>query len=56
MNKPMYIEPPNYRDYELWKLGCEYARGWNDAMDAIFPQEAEKRKKEKRKKELRGEK
>lgn len=55
MNKtPIYIEqPPTFRDYEDLQIGIAYVTGWNDAMDAIFPEEAEKRRIEQIKKSLR---
>ena len=55
MNKtPIYIEqPPTFRDYEDLQIGIAYVTGWNDAMNAIFPEEAEKRWKEEIKKNLR---
>lgn len=45
MTKPMYIDPANYRDYESFISGVDYAKGWNAAMDFIFPEEAKKREK-----------
>lgn len=55
MNRtPIYIEqPPTFRDYEDFQIGTAYVTGWNDAMDAIFPEEVEKRRKEQMKKNLR---
>lgn len=54
MNKsPIYIDPPTYREYEDFQIGVAYTRGWNDAMDAIFVEEAEKRRIEQMKKNLR---
>ena len=55
MNKtPIYIEqPPTFRDYEDLQIGIAYVTGWNDAMDAIFPEEAKKRQKVQMKKKLR---
>ncbi len=55
MNKtpiPIYRDPLTFRDYEEYKLGIAYVNGWNDAMDAIFPEEAEKRRIEQMKKKL----
>jgi len=53
MNKtPIYRDPPTYREYEDFKIGIAYTKGWNDAMDAIFPEEAEKRRIEQMKKNL----
>lgn len=55
MNKiPIYIDhPPTFRDYEDFQIGAAYVTGWNDAMDTLFPEEAEKRRKEEMKKNLR---
>lgn len=54
MNKtPIYRDPPTFRNYYDFQLGIEYTKGWNDAMDAIFPEEAEKRQIEQMKKNLR---
>lgn len=55
MNKtPIYIEqPPTFRDYEDLQIGIAYVTGWNDAMDAIFPEEVKKRQIEQTKKNLR---
>lgn len=54
MNKtPIYRDPPTFRDYEDFQIGSAYTSGWNDAMDAIFPEEADKRRIEQMKKNLR---
>ncbi len=50
---PMYRDPPTFRDYEDFRIGIAYTRGWNDAMNAIFPEEAERRRNEEMKKNLR---
>jgi len=55
-NKPLYKSAPEYRKYEDYLLGAEYTKGWNDAMDFIFPEYKEKREKQKRKEEFRGKK
>lgn len=53
MNKtPIYRDPPTFRDYEDIQIGIAYTAGWNEAMDAIFPEEAEKRRIEQMKKKL----
>ncbi len=53
MNKtPIYRDPPTLRSYEDFKVGVAYTKGWNDAMDAIFPEEAKKRWIERMKKRL----
>ena len=54
MNKtPIYRDPPTFRGCEDHSIGVAYVTGWNDAMDAIFPEEAEKRRIEQVKKNLR---
>ena len=50
---PMYISAKTYRNYDNYKESAAYADGWNAAMDAIFPEEAEKRRVERMKKNLR---
>lgn len=50
---PIYRDPLTFRDYEDHQIGVAYVTGWNDAMDAIFPEEAEKRRIEQIKKSLR---
>lgn len=53
MNKtPIHRDPPTFRDHEDLQIGIAYVTGWNDAMDAIFPEEAKKRRKEQMKKNL----
>lgn len=37
---PLYKGTPTARDYE-----DDYTKGWNDAMDFIFPEAKEKREK-----------
>lgn len=39
---PLYKGTPTARDYE-----DDYTKGWNDAMDFIFPEAKEKREKER---------
>lgn len=54
MNKtPIYLDPPTFRDFKDFQIGSAYTSGWNDAMDTIFPEEAEKRRIEQMKKNLR---
>ena len=50
---PIYRDPPTFRDFEDFQLGIAYTNGWNDAMDSVFPEEAEKRRLAKMKKNLR---
>ncbi len=49
---PIYRDPPTFRDYEDFQIGIAYTSGWNDAMDAIFPEAAEERRIEQVKKNL----
>lgn len=54
MNKtPIYMDPPTFRSFEDFEIGIAYTSGWNDAMDAIFTEEVEKRRLEQMKKNLR---
>jgi len=50
---PIFRDPPTFRDYKVFQMGIEYTCGWNDAMAAIFPEEARKRRMELVKKHLR---
>lgn len=44
---PLYKGTPTARDYE-----DDYTKGWNDAMDFIFPEAKEKREKERVRKNI----
>ena len=44
LNDPMYQSPRTYRDYEMYRYGVAYSRGWNDAMDFIFGRREESAK------------
>ena len=50
---PIYRDPPTFRDYEDFQIGVAYTMGWNDAMNATFPEAAEKKRIEQTKKKLR---
>lgn len=46
---PLYRSVPtmrDYEDYEDYVSEYNYTKGWNDAMDFIFPEAKEKREKE----------
>ena len=49
---PLYRSIPTMRDYEDYVSECNYTKGWNDAMDFIFPEAKEKREKERIKKNM----
>ena len=51
--KPHYMSVPTLRNYEAYRDAENYTKGWNDAMDYIFPEAKEKRKKESAKKKLK---
>ena len=38
------IEAVRDRDYEMYRYGVAYSRGWNDAMDFIFGRREESAK------------
>ena len=52
VEKPLYKSVPTMRNYEDYISECDYAKGWNDAMDFIFPEAKKKREKEKIKKNM----
>ena len=39
IDKPMFISPRTFRNYEQYKLECARAEGWNEAMRFIFGEE-----------------
>ena len=45
IEKPHYISVPTLRNYEAYRDAENYTKGWNDAMDYIFPEAKKKRKK-----------
>lgn len=49
---PLYRSTPTMRNYEDYISECNYTKGWNDAMDFIFPEAKEKREKERIKKSM----
>ena len=50
--KLIYRRPPTFRHLGNYELGVAYVKGWNDAIDYIFPEEKEKREKEAMKKKI----
>ena len=49
---PLYRNTPTMRNYEDYISECNYTKGWNDAMDFIFPEAKKKREKERTKKSM----
>lgn len=49
---PLYKGVPTMRNYEDYIDEYNYTKGWNDAMDFIFPEAKEKREKERIKKNI----
>lgn len=52
VEKPLYRSVPTMRNYKNYISECDYTKGWNDAMDFIFPETKEKREKERIKKNI----
>lgn len=52
-DKPHYRSVPTFRNYEDYHDAEQYTKGWNDAMDYIFPESKKAREKESVKKKLR---
>lgn len=52
IDKPQYKSVPTFRNYEDYHDAEQYTRGWNDAMDYIFPESKKAREKEHIKKNL----
>ena len=50
--KPLYKSVPTFRNYEDYHDAEQYTKGWNDAMDYIFPELKEAREKESIKKKI----
>lgn len=49
---PLYRSTPTMRNYEDYIIEHNYTKGWNDAMDFIFPEAKRKREKERIKKNM----
>lgn len=53
IDKPLYKSVPTFRNYEDYHDAEQYTKGWNDAMNYIFPESKKTREKESIKKNLR---
>ena len=49
-DKPHYKSVPTFRNYEDYHDAEQYTKGWNDAMDFIFPEAKREREMESIKK------
>ena len=47
---PLYKSTPTMRNYEDYISEYNYTKGWNDAMDFIFPEAKKERERESIKK------
>lgn len=45
IKKPQYRTYPTFRNYEDYHDAEQYTKGWNDAMDYIFPEAKKQGKK-----------
>lgn len=52
-NKPHYRSVPTFRNYDDYHDMELYIKGWNDAMDYVFPESKKVREKEVIKKKLK---
>ena len=52
LKKPLYKYVPTFRDYEDYHDEEQYTKGWNDAMDFIFPEAMRAKEKQFIKKNL----
>jgi len=50
IDKPLYKSVPTFRNYEDYHDAEQYVKGWNAAMDYIFPESKEAKEKESIKK------
>lgn len=50
VDKPHYKSVPTFRNYEDYHDAEQYTKGWNDAMDFIFPEAKREREMESIKK------
>ena len=53
IDKPLYKGVPTFRNYEDYHDAEQYVKGWNDAMDHIFPESKKVREKESIKKKFK---
>lgn len=51
--KPSYRGVPTFRNYEDYHDAEQYTKGWNDAMDYIFPESKKARDREAVRKNLK---
>ena len=51
--KPSYRGVPTFRNYEDYHDAEQYTKGWNDAMDYIFPESKKARDREAARKNLK---
>lgn len=49
---PLYRSVPTMRNYEDYINEYNYTKGWNDAMNFIFPEAKKKREKERVKRNI----
>lgn len=49
---PLYRSMPTMRNYEDYINEYNYTKGWNDAMNFIFPEAKKKREKERVKRNI----
>jgi len=52
IKEPLYKSVPTFRNYEDYHDAEQYTKGWNDAMNFIFPETKKAREKESIKKKL----
>lgn len=52
LKEPLYKYAPTFRDYEDYHDEEQYTKGWNDAMDFIFPEAMRAKEKQSIKKNL----
>ncbi len=53
INKLSYRSVPTFRNYEDYHDAEQYTKGWNDAMDYIFPESKKARDREAVRKNLK---
>ena len=51
--KPFYMGVATFRNYEDYRDDANYTKGWNDAMDYIFPKAKRAREREAVKRKLK---
>lgn len=53
IDRPWYRSVPTFRSYEEYHDAEQYIKGWNDAMDYIFPEIKKAREEESIRKKFR---